>query len=383
MRIVSLGGYGEIGAAATADLVKTCRGCDIVIAGRDAAKAKTYAKSFKRKNVTGTGVDVKDHAALVKLLKGADVVMNAVVYRMNLDVMRAALEAGCGYVDLGGLFHMTRKQLKLHSKFKKKGLIAILGCGSTPGITNVMAAYGARDLDRIDDIRMTFAAHSDSMYKTHFVLPYSFYTLADEFRDRPAVFENGRMRFVEPMTGEHDFIFPEPIGKVTGFYTLHSELATFPSSFRHKGLKNCSFRVTFDHDFVHDMKLFIEAGMTSTKPVKIGGCSVRPIDVAAKEMERLMPRGKIKDIEYVRVELDGRKDGRKRTVVVDGITKSVGGVPAGTRDTAIPLSICAQMVAKGRIKSRGVMAPESCVQPEEFFRELARRNIIVRKTIKK
>jgi saccharopine dehydrogenase (NAD+, L-lysine-forming) len=381
MKIVALGGYGEMGAAAVADLVKTCKDCEIVIAGRDAAKAKRYATSFKKKNVKGTGVDVENHDALVRLLKGADVVMNSVVYRMNLHVMRAALEAGCGYVDLGGLFHMTKKQLKLHPAFEKKGVLAILGCGSTPGITNVMAAYGSRDLDRIDDIRVTFATYSNNTYKNHFILPYSFYTLVDEFTSKPAVFENGKMKFVEPVTGEHEFCFPKPIGKVTGFYTLHSEIATFPKSFRSKGLRNCSFRATFDKDFVHDMKLFIEAGMASRKPVNIGGCMVKPIDVAVKGMVRLLPKDRVNDLEYVRVELDGKKNGKNKTITVDCVTKSAGGVPAGTRDTAIPLSIAAQMVARKKINAEGVLPPESCINPEEFFQELKKRDIRIIKTI--
>ena len=380
-RFVVLGGYGEMGSAATADLVGTFRG-DVVIAGRDGKKAAEYARSFKRRNVVGVGVDVNDHSALVRLLRGSDVVVNAVVYRMNLKVMEAALEAGCNYVDLGGLFHMTRKQLKMHKRFKQKKLIAILGCGSTPGMTNVMAAYGSRELDKITDMRVTFAAHSDSIYKTHFVLPYSIYTLADEFTDRPAVLKNGKMKFVEPMTGEHVFHFPKPVGKVSGYYTLHSELATFPSSFKKKGLRECSFRVTFDRDFIHDVKLLIEAGMLSTKKITIGKSTVRPIDVTAKETNKLLPKGKVRDIEYVRVEIDGSSKGRKKTVIMDALTKSSEGVPAGTRDTAIPLSIMAQMIADGRVKETGVLPPESCVNPEEFFSELKRRNISVSKTVR-
>lgn len=368
-----------MGSTATADLVRTCKNCDVVIAGRDGGKARAYAKSFRKENVTYAGVDVGNRSELVRLLRGADVVLNAVVYKMNLDVMRAALEARCSYVDLGGLFHMTKRQLRLHSEFKKRGLIAILGCGSTPGITNVMAAYGAREMDRLRDIRVTFAAHSKSVYKTHFVLPYSVYTLVDEFTEKPAVLENGKMTFVEPMTGRHVFDFPKPVGKAAGYYTLHSELATFPSSFKEKGLRNCSFRVTFDDDFVHDVKLLIEAGLTSTKPVRIGGCMVRPIDVTARETARLMPKGKIDDIEYVRVELEGGG----KTVVVDAVTRSDGGVPAGTRDTAIPISIMAQMIAKGQVKQRGVLPPELCIEPTIFFKELARRKIKVTKTVRR
>ena len=66
-------------------------------------------------------VDVRDHEALVELLRGADACLNATVYYSNLEVMGACLEAGVHYTDLGGLFHTTRKQLELDEQFKAAG----------------------------------------------------------------------------------------------------------------------------------------------------------------------------------------------------------------------------------------------------------------------
>ena len=61
--------------------------------------------------------DVSDHAALVNLLRGAGCVVNSVQYYFNLPIMDACLDARVPYVDLGGLFHTTRKQLALDEKF--------------------------------------------------------------------------------------------------------------------------------------------------------------------------------------------------------------------------------------------------------------------------
>jgi saccharopine dehydrogenase-like NADP-dependent oxidoreductase len=99
-------------------------------------------------------------------------------------------------------------------------------------------------------------------------------------------------------------------------------------------------------------------------------------------MNRLMPRGKIDNIEYVRVEIDGKSDGKDKTVIMDAITKSRGGVPAGTRDTAIPLSIGAQLIARDLITERGVHPPEMCINPAVFFHELEKRGIEVKKTVR-
>lgn len=381
MKIVVLGGYGEMGSIAVLDLVETCKNCEIVVAGRDTKKARNFANSFRRKNVKYATVDVSDIRKTAKLLKGSMVVINATQYYNNLKVMRAALQAGVHYVDLGGLFHMTRKQLKLHQKFKKKNLLAVLGCGATPGITNVLAAHGAKFFDKINEIQIKFAGYDYTKYKTHLVIPYSAYTLFEEFKDKPAVFTKGKIKFVEPLSGEQENIFPEPVGKVKSYYSLHSELATFPSSFKNKGIRECSFRVSFDPHFIHDIKLLIEIGLAEEKPIWIDHTKVEPIKVTAKELNRFMtPENvKIKDIEYLRVEIFGKIKGKNKKLTVDAVARSnpKWNKPAGSVDTGVPLSIIAQMITKGQIEQKGVLPPELCIEPKIFFKELGKRRIEV------
>ena len=91
---------------------------------------------------------------LARALRGAAVVVHCAPYAFNLGVMQAALEAGCHYVDLGGLFHTTRRQLRLDREFRRAGLLAVLGMGSAPGITNVMARLAADLLDGVRAIRV-------------------------------------------------------------------------------------------------------------------------------------------------------------------------------------------------------------------------------------
>ena len=67
------------------------------------------------------------------LLAGVDVLVNSASYRVNLDAMRACLEAGCHYIDLGGLYHLTTRQLELDHDFSAAGKLALLGMGSSPG----------------------------------------------------------------------------------------------------------------------------------------------------------------------------------------------------------------------------------------------------------
>ncbi len=363
VKVVVLGGTGNIGRWVVRDLLDFSS-VDIVVAGRSGVQQ--YVRSLKSKRVKGVSVDVTNVAATVRVLKGADVVVNCVQYYFNLPVMRACLRACAHYVDLGGLFHVTQKQLRLHSQFKKNGLIAIVGCGATPGITNVMAAHGARFFDSVREIHISFGDKDFTHYNQPFVLPYSLHTLFDEFMMKPAVLMKGKIRMVAPRSGEVEISFPAPVGKQKGFYSLHSELATLPQSF---GLRECSFRVTFDEKFIAQIQLLIDAGFASDK--------VR--GVAAAVMEQWLPKKetRIKDIEYLRVEMVGVKKGKKKRMVMYCKTHSTHNIPAGTYDTAVPASIAAQMIMDGEIAARGVLPPEKCVEPTVFFKELRRRGIKV------
>ena len=109
-RFVVVGGTGMMGSVAVRDLFETTKD-EIVILAR--AGAKEAAKKYKSKRVTGVNADVKNTAQTARAFKNADVVLNCAIYYVNLDVMKACLEAKCSYVDLGGLFHTTKKQLLL------------------------------------------------------------------------------------------------------------------------------------------------------------------------------------------------------------------------------------------------------------------------------
>ncbi len=98
--------------------------------------------------------DLLDVDRTARLLHGADVCLNAAQYDFNLHAMQACLEAGVPYLDLGGLFHMTRRQLAMDEGFRSRGLLAILGMGSCPGLSNVQAAYLAAQLDRVERLRI-------------------------------------------------------------------------------------------------------------------------------------------------------------------------------------------------------------------------------------
>jgi saccharopine dehydrogenase-like NADP-dependent oxidoreductase len=382
VKIVVLGGYGEIGSCISADLAQTAKDMEIVVAGRDEAKAETLVRTLKAKNVRSAVADARDMESVERVLKGADVVINATNYYMNIDIMKIALDCNVNYMDLGGLFHTTLEQFKLHDQFRKKELLAFLGCGSTPGITNLLALHGANQLDRVEAIHIQFGDKDYTKYNTPFVVPYSMHTVFDEFSKKPAVFENGKTKFVEPLSGDIKVLFPDPVGVVTCRYSLHSEVATLPVSFKSKGIRGCTFRGGWDNDFIYKTKFLIDSGFSSYEPIMVDGAKVNPRNVAVALLNRFIPGKdvKIDDLEYLRIAVTGKKNGKKLTIAeyCKAVTNKKLNIPSGTWDTGVPASIIAQMIAKGEITSRGVLPPEKVnIDLNDFFSGLKRRNIEV------
>jgi len=190
----------------------------------------------------GEALDASDPTAVARGLEGCAVVVNCADYRLNLPVMRGALEAGVQYVDLGGLYHVTSQQLALDVEFAGNGIGALLGMGSAPGKTNLLTAAAVARLGEEPRTLEIWAAARDPAAAGHpFPAPYSVRTLLDELQMRPVIVEGGEVREVEPLSGEAERDLPEPVGRATGIYTLHSELKTLPRAF--PSLESVSFRL--------------------------------------------------------------------------------------------------------------------------------------------
>ena len=157
--------------------------------------------------------------------------VNSAAYRINLAAMEACLEAGCHYVDLGGLYHVTKQQLELSPKFEQRGLVAMLGVGSAPGKTNLLAERAVRELGGEADSISVVAAGRDLDPPEGLAFPYALRTLLDEITMPPMALIDGEPRELEPLQPGPTVDFGEPIGEAETIFTLHSEVLTFGESF--------------------------------------------------------------------------------------------------------------------------------------------------------
>ena len=322
--------------------------------------------------VQGATVDARDEDAVARLLSGHDVCLNCVTYYFNVPVMRAALAARVPYADLGGLYHGTLQQFALDEDFRRAGVPAVLGMGSTPGITNVMAGVLTRGLDTVASIDVRVGS-IDSQQSGPLPVPYALDTVLDEFALEPMVLRAGRAEPVPPMSGGEPIDFPPPIGKAEAFYTLHSEIAMFPRSF--PGLREATFKVAFDSDFTAKMRFLVRLGFASREELA-GGASPRDVLLALAARQSRVG-GEPADCDVLRVDVSGTKAGKqaRRRGEMTVMPHPRWKIAAGALDTGVPLSIVGQMLADGTISKAGVLCPETSVPSDLFFEELSRRGM--------
>jgi len=355
---VVLGGVGAIGRVVVRDLFESHSQNLVLIADYNEVASREYANSFRSRRVSAVFADASKPVQLVKIFRGHTVVINCTQHDFNLNVMRAALAAKVHYLDLGGLFYWTRKQLKLNGQFKRAGLTAILGMGCSPGITNVMTRAAVDKLGNVESVRIRVGAKDFNALPADFFFPYSAQTIVEELTLTPWVFERGKFHEVKPRAGWELVNFPRPIGAQWVVRTRHSEVATIPLSFKSHGLEFCDFKVCFDREFVREVVKRLKNGWTVSNFAKLP-----------------TPRGKPNDYEVSRVIARG---GRKViTMDCDAKANRRWHASAGDIDTGCPPSIVAQMIAMGVITRRGVLAPEVAVPVEAFFDELRKRGMKV------
>ncbi len=383
-KIVVLGGAGAMGQVIVRDLAEFSKFDTIVIADFNQKKAEELKNSLKSKKLEAAFADLKDPASLAKVLQDAFLVINSTPYYFNVDVMKAALAASCHYMDLGGLFHVTKQQLELNDQFRSKGLVAILGMGAAPGMTNIMAAAGAGDLDDVKSIDITVGCID--FVKTDHPLqpPYAIDTILDEYTKEPMVFEDGQFRAKPPMSGEKMVQFPEPVGACRAILTLHSEVLTLPKTYEHKGCTDVTFRLGLPTEFHERLKLLVDLGFGANEKIEIGEGKFTPRKVLSHLIERFPQSNQPPDdAEVVRVEVKGMRNQQPTCVTLETtvLAHKKWAMSCGALDTGVPPAIVADMLLSGAIMERGTLPPEVCVPHMPFFQELAKRTIVMRKTV--
>jgi saccharopine dehydrogenase-like NADP-dependent oxidoreductase len=351
----------------------------VVVGDFNEERARHVAASHGGGKAAGRFVDARDQESVRAAISGCDAMVNATQHFWNITVMHAAAAAGVHYTDMGGLFHVTKQQVELHEEFRRAGVTAVIAMGGAPGVTNILAKYGAERLDVVEEAHALCGNVDDTDWSSYdgWVVPYSLETLCDEFSVVAPEYVDGH--WVMDITGgegQEDLDFGEPAGMLEAHFTIHSEPFTFWHTWKDQGLRTATFKLSLPAEFTEQMRFLNTIGMTRTDEVEVRGAHVRPRDVLLKVVSEI-PRPTdvvLDDVDYLLGVVRGLKDGRRvewrvRATVPAHKEYGAGG---GDVDTGIPPAIVARMLARGDIAGPGVFVPEQVVPCEAFFAEFSR-----------
>jgi len=386
MKVIQLGA-GTQGIATALDLAKNINIEKVVLADYDVLKAEKVAKICNQKyghRIDTVKCDVNDEKMLIELLKDFDVCISVVNYYYNCQIMEACLKAKTNYIDIGGLYVETIKQPKYDKQFKDAGLLAIIGIGGTPGVTNVCAKWAVDQLDSVDTINF-YCGCDDWGKSKNFEVTYSIETIMDEFHMRPIQYINGKWTEVDPRSGGMMVQYPKPIGEQWAYYLMHSEQGTIVDSFKDKGLKTCTYRIGFPKDVYNKLMFLHSLGFSNQNKMNFEGNEIKPVKILKKLMDSQPsdPESEINDCDIIKTDVYGSQNGKKVKYELDAVCRPVkewpellgaqvyiGGAPAWATE----------LIRKGIITAKGSMGPENCIPPIPFFEEAAKREIYIRST---
>ena len=351
MRVAVLGAGGTIAPAIVRDLAESDEVSAMRLLDLDLRRAEEVATEHGGGKAQARRADAT--ADLAEQLRGMEVLVNSAAYRINLAAMSACLEAGCHYLDLGGLYHVTAEQLRLSHEFERRGLLALLGIGSAPGKTNLLAARAVAELPGRPLSISILAAGRDLDPPKGVSFPYAVRTLLDEISMPPMALVNGRAEEMRPLQTGPRADFGEPIGEAETIFTLHSEVLTFGQSF---DCPNVTFALSLSPKVLESLEELSGASEERIREIARSASPPSANTVAVHLVEVAGPESVV----------------RARSVTGPRREWGLGG---GIVSTASPAAAAVRMLARGSISRRGAVPPEACIDPDEMFAELETRGV--------
>jgi Saccharopine dehydrogenase NADP binding domain len=357
--VAVVGAAGTVGTAVVNELAASQAVVTLRLIDAAPQRLAVVAAEHGGRRATTHVVDAAAPEALDPHLRGVDVVVNAAPYRLNLDVMRACLRVRCNYVDLGGMHWLTRQQLELNGEFVRAGRLAILGLGANPGVVNVLAVKAMRELaDMGASVGIESVEVFDAIQDPHVPSdgrlrpPYSLQTLVDELAMNPIVRRRGNEIELEPRADGGIVDFGAPIHEAETVYTLGACVSTLGRSF---GAAGVSLRSAFLPSPLVPIR-----GLLSAEPEQ---------NVIPERLARANPASN----ETVRVMLVRARATSGHNVTVRAQANPHAGFGGAVSGAAAPIALAVRMFARGELGSLGALAPERCIEPEEFFTHLEAR----------
>jgi saccharopine dehydrogenase (NAD+, L-lysine forming) len=356
---------------------------DIMLASRTVEKCERIAQQLSRPIQTArVDADKPDEvAALIRQFQ-PDVVINVALPYQDLTIMDACLETGVNYLDTANYEppdearFCYKWQWDYQDRFKDRGIMAVLGCGFDPGVTNIFCAYAQKHhFDEIHYVDIVDANAGD--HGLPFATNFNPEINIREITAKGRYWENGQWVETEPLEHRRSIDLPE-IGPKDVYLLYHEELESLALNL--KGLKRIRFWMTFSEKYLTHLRVLQNVGMTSIEPIEIEGRRIVPLQflkAVLPDPASLGPRTRGKT--NIGCILEGVKDGQRRKIHIYNICDHQEAYrevqsQAISYTTGVPAMIGASLMVKGIWKGAGVFNVET-LDPDPFMEVLNQRGL--------
>lgn len=353
---------------------------EICLASRTVSKCEQIASMITNIPVRTEQVDADNVPELVKLINDfkPQLVINVALPYQDLTIMDACLETSVDYLDTANYEPKDEAkfcykwQWDYQEKFKEKGLMALLGSGFDPGVTNIFTAWAMKNhFDEIHtlDIIDCNAGDHGKPFATNFNPEINI----REVTQKGKFYKDGKWIETAPLSECRTFDFPENIGLKKMYLMYHEELESLVKHF--PSIKQGRFWMTFSDDYLNHLNVLEGIGMTSIKPINYNGQEIIPLQFLKAVLPDPGDLGKsTKGRTCIGCLIDGIKDGKQKRYYIYNICdhqKCFGEVKsqAISYTTGVPTMIGAMMMLTGKWRGEGVFNVEQ-FDPEPFMQML-------------
>ena len=352
---------------------------DILLASRTVEKCDRIAAQLSRPIQTAR-IDADNVPELVSLIKEfkPSLVINVALPYQDLHIMDACLETGVDYLDTANYEPPDEArfcyqwQWDYHERFRERGLMALLGSGFDPGVTNVFCAYAKKhhfdEIDEIDIIDCNAGDHGQP-FATNFNPEINIREVTAKGR----YFENGKWVETEPLSVVKEFDFPEGIGPKKIYLMYHEELESIVKFIPE--VKKARFWMTFSDNYLKHLEVLGNVGMTRIDPVMFNGQPIIPLKFLKALLPDPMTLGPLtKGRTCIGCLIKGKKDGREKACYIYNICDHEAcyaevGSQAISYTTGVPAMIGAMMMLTGTWRGQGVFNMDQ-FDPDPFMEKL-------------
>ena len=375
--IIGAGGVSQVVVHKCAQVPEVFN--EIVLASRNEEKCKKIASQLNRP-ITTAQVDAENVPQLVALIKKhkPDMIINVALPYQDLTIMDACLETGIHYLDTANYEPKDEAkfcykwQWDYSDKFKDKGLMALLGSGFDPGVTNVFTAYALKhhfdEIHELDIIDCNAGNHGQP-FATNFNPEINI----REVSARGKYYEKGEWKETDPLSVHEMYDFPEGIGPMKIYLMYHEELESLVKHF--PTIKRARFWMTFSENYLNHLRVLENVGMTRIDPVKFNGQEIIPLQFLKALLPDPASLGPLtKGRTCIGCLIKGIKDRKEKEYFVYNICDHEAAFKevqsqAISYTTGVPAMIGAKMMLTGKWNGKGVFNMEQ-FDPDPFMDDL-------------